>query len=79
MMLCQEELVEDEDLRKPRTDGLCNSYMAMSDNHLPHRDNELQHASDMSTESNNSSTVRVDVSHSHMYNSLSMAPLSAWM
>lgn len=59
----QEELVEDDVPRKPKTDGLYNSYMIMSDSSLTQRDNELQHASDMSTESNNSSTVRVDVSN----------------
>ncbi|XP_056005293.1 uncharacterized protein LOC125659305 isoform X2 [Ostrea edulis] len=57
----KEELVEDDVPRKPKTDGLYNSYMIMSDSSLTQRDNELQHASDMSTESNNSSTVRVDI------------------
>lgn len=65
-MQLQEELIEEDDLRKPRGDKPPNSYIVMSDNSLVQRDNELQHASDMSGDSNNSSPIRVDVSdHAH--------------
>lgn len=57
----QEELIEEDDLRKPRGDKPPNSYIVMSDNSLVQRDNELQHASDMSGDSNNSSPIRVDI------------------
>lgn len=66
-MQLQEELIEEDDLRKPRGDKPPNSYIVMSDNSLVQRDNELQHASDMSGDSNNSSPIRVDVSdHAHL-------------
>lgn len=65
-MQLQEELIEEDDLRKPRGDKPPNSYIVMCDNSLVQRDNELQHASDMSGDSNNSSPIRVDVSyHAH--------------
>lgn len=66
-MHLQEELIEEDDFRKPRGDKPPNSYIVMCDNSLVQRDNELQHASDMSGDSNNSSTIRVDVSDHILY------------
>ena len=65
VMHLQEELIEDDDLRKSKGDHTPNSYIVMCDSALTPRDNELQHASDASGGSNNSSTVRVDVSQLH--------------
>ncbi|XP_022286592.2 uncharacterized protein LOC111099567 isoform X1 [Crassostrea virginica] len=61
VMHLQEELIEDDDLRKSKGDHPPNSYIVMCDSALTPRDNELQHASDASGGSNNSSTVRVDI------------------
>ncbi|XP_062566050.1 uncharacterized protein LOC134228416 isoform X1 [Saccostrea cucullata] len=58
----QEELIEDDDVRKPKTENNAhNSYIVMCDSGMTQQENELQNASDRSGGSNNSSTVRVDI------------------
>lgn len=75
VMHLQEELIEDDDLRKSKGDHPPNSYIVMCDSALTPRDNELQHASDASGGSNNSSTVRVDVSRSTPHTQTLYLPL----